>query len=65
MKTFRHISIFLTLLSLFTAAFAPAGQGAENVRITQIDTTQFPQVTFYVSSRTRTDSRGRWMPAVL
>jgi len=49
MKTFRHISIFLTLLSLFTAAFAPAGQGAENVRITQIDTTQFPQVTFYVS----------------
>lgn len=49
MKTFRHISIFLILLSLFTAAFAPAGQGAENVRISQIDTTQFPRVTFYVS----------------
>ncbi len=49
MKTFRQISILVILLSLFTAGFAPLAKGAENVRITQIDTSQFPQVTFYVS----------------
>ncbi|HKY78821.1 MAG TPA: VWA domain-containing protein [Anaerolineales bacterium] len=49
MNTFRKISILVVLLSLSTAAFAPLGQGAENVRITQIDTTRFPRVTFYVS----------------
>jgi len=49
MKTLRKTSILFILLSLFTAGFAPVRQAAENVRITQIDTTQFPRVTFYVS----------------
>ena len=48
MKTLRKISILFVLLSLLTAGFAPLAKG-EIVRITQIDTTQFPRVTFYVS----------------
>ncbi|MEX2144445.1 MAG: VWA domain-containing protein [Anaerolineales bacterium] len=56
MKPIRFISSLLLLLGVFvTAGFAPLGQDAENVRITQIDTTQFPQVTFYVSI---TDANG-------
>lgn len=56
MKPFHRISCLLILFGLFgTAAFVPLGQGAENVRITQIDTSQFPQVTFYVSI---TDANG-------
>jgi VWFA-related protein len=56
MKPIRLITTFLILLSVLpTAAFAPVAQAAENVRITQIDTTQFPQVTFYVSV---TDANG-------
>jgi VWFA-related protein len=49
----------LTLASLLLAAFAPLAQGDENIRVTQVDTTQFPRVTLYVSV---TDANGQPLP---
>lgn len=53
MKRLRLITHVLPLLAIFAAAFAAKGE--ETVRITQIDTSQFPRVTFYVSV---TDANG-------
>ncbi|MEX1248446.1 MAG: VWA domain-containing protein [Anaerolineales bacterium] len=53
MKNFRPPKYLLPLLAVFLFAFA--AQGGENIRITQIDTSQFPRVTFYVSA---TDANG-------
>lgn len=53
MKRLRLITHVLPLLAIFLAAFAAKGE--EAVRITQIDTSQFPRVTFYVSV---TDANG-------
>lgn len=52
MKLTRLLAVFLTLLAMGLTAFA---QSEENVRITQIDTSNFPRVTFYVSI---TDANG-------
>ena len=41
------------------SALAPMLQDQENIRITQIDTTEFPRVTFYVSI---TDANGKPLP---
>src|SRR3989304_6014376 len=41
------------------SALAPMLQDQENIRITQIDTTEFPRVTFYVSI---TDANGEPLP---
>ena len=50
MKNYRLITSLLSLFGLLAAgAFTPARQAAENIRITQVDTSKFPQVTFYVS----------------
>lgn len=49
-KLLRFAVIAITALNLIAgAAFAPRTQENVNIRITQIDTTQFPRVTFYVS----------------
>lgn len=49
-KFLRFVVIAITALNLLAgAAFAPQAKGEANIRITQIDTTQFPRVTFYVS----------------
>lgn len=48
--------IALVVASLLLAGFAPFAQGEETIRITQIDTTQFPRVTLYVSV---TDANGQ------
>jgi VWFA-related protein len=53
MNRLRLITHVLSLLAIFAAAFAFIGE--ETVRITQIDTSQFPRVTFYVSV---TDANG-------
>lgn len=49
-KLLRFAVIVITAMNLVAgAAFAPRAQENVNIRITQIDTTEFPQVTFYVS----------------
>jgi Ca-activated chloride channel family protein len=49
----HRVVILITLLApLFLTSFSPqrqTGQGEEIVRITQVDTSQFPQVTVYVA----------------
>lgn len=52
MKFTRLLTVILTLLAMAVTAFA---QAEENVRITQVDTSNFPRVTFYVSI---TDANG-------
>lgn len=52
MKLTRLLTFTLTLLALSLTAFA---QAEENIRITQVDTSDFPRVTFYVSI---TDANG-------
>lgn len=51
MKKILHVSLItLSALSLLIGlAFSPAAQENVQVRITQVDTSQFPSVTFYVS----------------
>ncbi|MGH2581978.1 MAG: vWA domain-containing protein [Anaerolineales bacterium] len=51
----RVFSLAVFLAYLASAAFSPAGQEGLNIQITQIDTSQFPRVTFYVSV---TDANG-------
>ncbi len=56
-KSFRLPLQILALAGLLVSlAFAPAYQEDANIRITQIDTTQFPKVTFFVSI---TDANGQ------
>lgn len=58
MKKILHVLLIaLSMLSLLAGlAFAPATQQDVQVRITQIDTSSFPSVTFYVSV---TDAEGQ------
>lgn len=59
MKTLRLTLQILALAGLLVGmGFAPAAQENANIRITQIDTTQFPRVTFFVSI---TDANGQPM----
>ncbi len=56
-KAFRLPLQVLALAGLLVSlAFTPAYQEDANIRITQIDTTQFPRVTFFVSI---TDANGQ------
>jgi len=56
-KTFRLTLQILALAGLLVGmGFAPPVQEDANIRITQIDTTQFPRVTFFVSI---TDANGQ------
>jgi VWFA-related protein len=49
-KTFRLTLQILALVGLLVSmGFAPQAQEDANIQITQIDTTQFPRVTFFVS----------------
>ena len=52
-KLHRIVLVLSMLLApLFLTGFSPprqTGQGEEIVRITQVDTSQFPQVTVYVA----------------
>ncbi|MCW5878341.1 MAG: VWA domain-containing protein [Anaerolineales bacterium] len=60
MKTLRLSITLLAVLALFgTAAFTPLAQAEENIRVTQVDTSQFPRVTVYVSA---TDAAGNPLP---
>jgi VWFA-related protein len=56
MRSLKQVFTLATFLAyLASTAFSPAGQGGLNIQITQIDTSQFPRVTFYVSV---TDANG-------
>lgn len=56
-KSFRLTLQILVLAGLlFGLAFTPPAQEEANIQITQIDTTQFPRVTFFVSV---TDANGQ------
>lgn len=56
-RTFRLALQLLALTGLLVGlAFTPPLQEEANIRITQIDTTEFPRVTFYVSI---TDANGQ------
>jgi VWFA-related protein len=56
-KLLRNSFLMLASLSLIAGtAFAPARQDDINIRVTQVDTSEFPRVTFYVSV---TDANGQ------
>jgi VWFA-related protein len=59
-RSIHPILSILALAGLFVGlAFSPPIQETANVQITQVDTTQFPRVTFFVSI---TDANGQPLP---
>lgn len=59
MKTLRLSLTWLACLALLSSAFAPAAQADAQIRVTQVDTSQFPRVTVYVSA---SDAAGNPLP---